>query len=433
MMVAMRRGVLAALAAVISCLVLGAPGAIAAAPANDHFADREVLSGTLPIEVTRSNVEATREDGEPFVVFGKGRTVWFEWEAQDTGFVTVGTCESGFPTQVGVYTGTAVNALTLLADSSTGGPGCPTPYSGRQATFRAEAGTAYEIVADGDGFYFPPAPPPSGEGIIDLQVEATPPPANDDFGDAVALSGRIEEEPGYPPWYFGNATGYNWGATKQLSEPEHADDPGGASVWYSWTAPVSGVARFSAQGNWFKTLISIYEGDSLAALTHVASGDFLGIDGVAVTAGTTYRIAVDGERDAGSGEASTAQFWLYAFIENLQLPVKEPSAPAPGPPATDTTPPETRISKLYLMRKPRVLAALRLRSSEPGSTFQCRLDGRPFRACGSSRGVRSLAPGRHRFEAFAIDPAGNADPTPAVVRFGERKLKPKETPSKGKR
>ncbi|HEX5929499.1 MAG TPA: hypothetical protein VFY48_08900 [Solirubrobacterales bacterium] len=420
------------MAVAMGCLVLGVTGAVAAPPANDDFVDREILSGPLPIEVERSNVEASREDGEPWLMTGKGRTLWYEWEAEETGFVTVGTCESGFPTQVGVYTGTAVNALALVADSSMSGPGCPTPYSGRQATFRAEAGSVYEIVADGDGFYFPPSPPPSGEGLIPLQVEATPPPANDDFGDASVLSGRIEEEPGEPPWYFGSATGYNWGASKELGEPEHAGDPGGSSVWYRWTAPVTGTARLSAQGNWFETLIAVYEGDALGGLTPVASGDFLGTGDFPVTAGRTYRIAVDGKRDPGSGEASTAQFWLYAFIEDLQLPAADRGSPPPGPPA-DTTTPQTRVSKLYLMRKPPVFFALRLRSSEPGSTFRCRFDRRPFRPCGRTQGVRGLGPGRHRFEAFAVDTAGNADPTPAVVRFGEPKLKPKETPAKGKR
>jgi hypothetical protein len=415
-MAMMRRGLLAALAATIGCLALGVPGAVAAAPANDNFADREVLSGSLPIEVERSNVEATREDGEPWLITAKGRTIWFEWEVEETGFVTVGTCESGFRALVGVFTGTAVNALTPVADTSSSGPGCPTPYSGTQATFKAVAGTAYEIVADGDGFYLPPSPPPSGEGLIPLQIEATPPPANDDFTDAATLSGRIEEEPGEPPWYFGSSTGYNWGATKEAGEPEHAGDPGGASVWYEWTAPVTGVARFSAQGNWFKTLVSVYEGDSLDSLTHLASGEFLGIEDVPVIAGTTYRIAVDGQRDSGSGEASTAQFWLYVVMNDLQLPPREASALPQGPPV-DTTPPETRVSKFYLKRKPPVFIGLKLRSSESGSAFRCRFDRRPFQACPSFRGVGSLSSGRHRFEAFAVDAAGNADPTPAVARF----------------
>jgi hypothetical protein len=164
----------------------------------------------------------------------------------------------------------------------------------------------------------------------------------------------------------------------------------------------------------------------------LASGEFLGIGGVPVTAGKTYWIAVDGKRDSGSGEASTAQFWLYVIMNDLQFPAALPTAP-PGPPPTDTTPPETRLSKLYLMRKPPVFVAFRLRSSEPGSTFRCRFDGRPFRACPSSRGVRDLNPGRHRFEAFAIDAAGNADPTPAVARFKIPRPKPQKAAAEHRR
>jgi hypothetical protein len=425
-MAMMRRGLLTILAAV-ACLVPMAPAALAAAPASDDFADREVLSGSLPIQVTRSNVEATREEGEPFLMTGKGRTIWYEWEAEDTGFVTVGTCEAGFRALVGVFTGTAVNTLTAVADTSSNGPGCPTPYSGTQATFKAQAGTVYEIVADGDGFYLPPSPPPSGEGLIPLQIEATPPPANDDFENAAALSGSIEEEPGEPPWYFGAATGYNWGASKQLGEPEHAGDPGGASVWYRWTPPVAGVARFSAQGNWFKTLISVYEGSSLGALTELASGEFLGIDGVPVTAGKTYWIAIDGKRDSGSGEASTAQFWLYVMMNNLQLPSQRPSTPAPQPTTADTTPPETSLHRISVAKR-RVLApdmkAFAFVSSETPSTFRCRLDGRPLTVCNPPKTYRNLKSGRHKFEVFAIDAAGNADPTPAKTRFRIPKVLP---------
>jgi hypothetical protein len=38
------------------------------------------------------------------------------------------------------------------------------------------------------------------------------------------------------------------------------------------------------------------------------------------------------------------------------------------------------------------------------------------RRCASPRAY-SLAPGRHRVRIFAVDAAGNPDPTPAVFRF----------------
>lgn len=426
----MRRGLSAVLAAVMGCLVLGASGAMAAAPVNDDFDARLTLGESLPITVSSTNFGATREEGEPFLVFGAGHTIWYEWEATETDFVTVGTCGTDFNTQIGVYIGTAVNALTeVTAGAFAGGPGCSSE-KGQQATFRAVEGTTYEIVVDGDGFYLPEWPKPVTEGAIALQIEATPVPPNDAFANAAAVNGRIEEEPGEPPFYFGTATGYNWGAGKELGEPEHASDPGGASVWYEWTAPATGFARLSAQGNGFKTLLAIYSGASLDALTPLASGEFLGIEGVPVTAGTTYRIAVDGKRDSGTGEASTARFWLYVVMDDLPLPEQKPSEPGPGASAADTTPPETTLLHGKLPKYPTTKHFL-YRSSEYPATFRCRLDGRPFATCGSSRIYRNLKPGRHKFEVFAVDAAGNKDPTPARVRFRIPKIEPLPPQVKG--
>jgi hypothetical protein len=67
--------------------------------------------------------------------------------------------------------------------------------------------------------------------------------------------------------------GSNAGATKEAGEPNHAGNPGGASVWYCWTAPIGGTATFDTQGSTFNTLLAIYSGTALNNLTLMANND----------------------------------------------------------------------------------------------------------------------------------------------------------------
>lgn len=105
--------------------------------------------------------------------------------------------------------------------------------------------------------------------------------------------------------------------------------------------------------------------------------------------------------------------------------VPDPTPPGPGPPGGDTTPPETAIEggpgKRKLLRKRRTTFSFS--SNEAGSTFECRLDSKPFAACESPLSQRKLKRGKRRFEVRAIDAAGNVDPTPAPKRFKVPKKK----------
>jgi hypothetical protein len=53
-------------------------------------------------------------------------------------------------------------------------------------------------------------------------------------------------------------------------------------------------------------------------------------------------------------------------------------------------------------------------SSEPGGTFRCSLDRRPYEECRSPMRLATLGAGRHSLSVRAIDAAGNLDPTPAT-------------------
>jgi hypothetical protein len=128
------------------------------------------------------------------------------------------------------------------------------------------------------------------------QFVAPPAPANDNFSGAQQISGAT-----------GSVTGANVGATKEANEPSHSPDGnvGGASVWYRWQAPASGTFSFTTDNplgvaSNFDTVLAVYTGSSVGALTVVAKNDDISSSNARSTvqfnavAGTTYQIAVDG-------------------------------------------------------------------------------------------------------------------------------------------
>jgi hypothetical protein len=59
----------------------------------------------------------------------------------------------------------------------------------------------------------------------------------------------------------------------------------------------------------------------------------------------------------------------------------------------------------------------RFGADEAGSSFQCKLDGKPFKACHSPFTAKKLALGAHAFKVRARDESGKLDPTPATYQF----------------
>lgn len=147
--------------------------------------------------------------------------------------------------------------------------------------------------------------------LLALAPAALAAPANDDFADAIVLTGDSE-----------TISGNNFGAGKEAGEPNHAGDPGGASLWYSWTAPRSGLVFVDACDSTFETTLAVYAGDAVGALAPIASdhggpycsgGSLVSFD---ADAGATYRIAIDGF--AGGGEVAEGFFSLRLALTALQ-------------------------------------------------------------------------------------------------------------------
>ncbi len=117
---------------------------------------------------------------------------------------------SGYDTLLAVYTGTAVNSLTLVSSNDNCASGLMTSC----ATFSVTAGTTYSVQVDGAG---------GAKGAVSIGVTfMVPAPPNDLFSAAVTT---------FP------ATGSTLGATLETGEPLVRTGASG-SVWYRFTASV---------------------------------------------------------------------------------------------------------------------------------------------------------------------------------------------------
>jgi hypothetical protein len=84
----------------------------------------------------------------------------------------------------------------------------------------------------------------------------------------------------------------------------------------------------------------------------------------------------------------------------------------------DKAPPETSIDSKPPDPSGSPTASFTYSSNEPGSTFQCKLDGGNFNSCPTTGTTYSgLSEGAHTFQVRATDVSNNTDPSPAGYSF----------------
>lgn len=246
-------------------------------PPNDAFANASLIAPSGGSYVG-TNVNATSQSAEPGTCdIGGGKTVWWRWTAPQNQITTISTLGSDFDTVLAVYTGSSVGALTPVTcnDDVPGGI-----YSS-EVIFQATAGTTYRIAVDGYA---------GDEGVIALSLAATPPVNNDAFANRVPILGINQ-----------TVRSSNFGATREAAEPFHCGNAGGASVWWTWTAPSNLPVSISTAGSTYDTILAVYTGASLNSLAAVdcnddrVSGEVLSSEvNFNAVSGVTYQIAVEG-------------------------------------------------------------------------------------------------------------------------------------------
>lgn len=261
------RGLVLSAAVAAVALAAAAPaGAVEPPPVNDNFVDAIAFS-TDGGWADGTNAGATKELGEPAHAGDDGgASIWYRWTAGRSGQAVFSTCGSDIDTVLAVYTGTAVGSLTQIGASAVD---CG---AGSGVSFRASAGTEYHLAVDGQ----------AGE-TGSTYLEWFQRPANDDRADAASISGDT-----------GTVDISNRHGSLEPNEPEPGG-PGGASVWFRWTAPSSGPARFDTCMTGYDTVLAVYEGTSAAAIDSSDDGCGGGsLVGFPAQGGKEYLIAVDG-------------------------------------------------------------------------------------------------------------------------------------------
>lgn len=244
---------------------------------NDQFDEAYVLAGDFATW-SGGNHPASREPDESSYSPAAGsRTLWFAWQAPYDGFAAVTTGSLGSGQRVLVFSGQTRGSLKLLEDTGVPADGA----SQTTARFLAESGMHYRIVTVSDS--------ENGE-LFNLKLELIA--ANDLLSRAQVLEGESFEMP---------AT--NRGATAQPFENSapHAGVGAGHSVWFRWTAPISGPFSLNTEGSDTDTVVAVYTGnpanpegfttvganDDVSATHRWSRVDFEALEG------ESYHIAVD--------------------------------------------------------------------------------------------------------------------------------------------
>jgi hypothetical protein len=240
-------------------------------PANDSFADREVLSGTNVV-VSTQNFATTLEPDEPeHGSTNGGASLWWTWTAPERGMVSL-EFVGPFSPLISVYTGGRLDELVRV------------PFYAQPLWFFTEAGGTYQIAIDSDG---------AARGIFDWSLVLNPAPANDLFANATQISG--EEV------IFGGLADYSY---REPGEPGARDGLAG-SIWYKWKAPVNGHVTLSPVI--WSGAGDVYVGSTVSNLMKISVTDSDNYSAFYASAGQTYYIALS---DFAMSQSTSCDYML---------------------------------------------------------------------------------------------------------------------------
>ena len=118
-----------------------------------------------------------------------------------------------------------------------------------------------------------------------------------------------------------------------------------------------------------------------------------------------------------SSPRSGVPTWTAAALTRASSPTPSGSYGVAVDGLSDTHPPRTKITKGAPKETDKTKVKFKFKSSEANSTFECKLDKKPYEPCSSPTKLKRLKKGKHEFKVRAVDAAGNVDPSPAKDKF----------------
>lgn len=237
---------LAALLLVISFSLAGVHPALAAAPANDNFADAQPIP-SLPFGTFVEITEATAEEGEPDYCDTPRQTIWYSFTPAEMAVVAA-SMQIDNPNSYAYLTvyradGEGLSGLQLLACGSPDEPGI----------FVAEPGQTYYVQAQ-----------PAGNvpGTLQIDLNVYPAPENDTFASAISVAAL-------PFTVDIDTTGAAYEAGEAMGSCAYTPAPWPfRTVWLKYT-PAQDELLSVAAGSGTDHFLAIYQGTSLADLTEL--------------------------------------------------------------------------------------------------------------------------------------------------------------------
>jgi len=276
-----------------------APGAaVAAAPANDHFADaRTIDPSSLPFTDSVVVDEATAEPGEPGSCPWPGaQSVWYAVMPTADGPLRFGFRADFYFTTLAVYrqTGQGFGGLTNVACAGWW-------YGTAGAVVEASAGEIYYVQA---GSVY------QSSGTITVSVEQVPRPVNDAFADATVV--------GSLPYA---ATADTSAASLEPGERTSSCGPGGptVSVWYRFTPATDGWVTASTLRFGRPIALAAYSGDGVGSLVELSCRYWPGVLTTRVRAGEPISFQLAGDRGQFSFDLDVAPDpvpWFFPGTED---------------------------------------------------------------------------------------------------------------------